>query len=260
MTRPRAQPAPAPREAPSSRLVPSSEPNQPPDAPPERPPTPRPSLRMTPSQAPAAPARLPSRVKDTAAIAALEAAATREGESAPPCCTDAPVNLDVGRHVWLEPGETLLNQYYARKREPKFRVLIFLVLFIPWLIPGLLYVLWYFLAARAHGVIGLTNRRLLYVEFSSGVLGEDWSSTSFDLRTIAGVRCYAQHGITKFLGIFVTQEKKAFLFQVQSRYPTQFAIGGLTAVTSSLFEPADSAVEMSQEIGGRILEIQAGLS
>jgi DNA-directed RNA polymerase subunit RPC12/RpoP len=180
--------------------------------------------------------------------------------NAPPDCQGDPAALPVSAYVRLQAGEQVVAQYYARKLTPKFRVLLFILGLILGVLPGLLYLLWYYLAARYHGVIALTERRLVYVEFGKGFSRRSCRTTSFDLRSIASIQCFTQHGIRRFLGLFVTREKKAFMLAVRSRFPVHLTVGGITAIASGLFAPANDSLRMTQEIGSRILELQRQLA
>jgi hypothetical protein len=171
-----------------------------------------------------------------------------------------PEDLDIPKYVWLPDGEHCLHQYHVRKRVPQFRVVIFVVALMAFVLPALIYLLWLWLAPRAHGIIAITNRRFLYIEYGTGLFSKSFHVTSMDVSDIAAVDCFTQHGIEKFLGIFISREKKAFLLRIQSRYPAQFTIGGITAVTSSMFEPASGAVSAVQQIGAQLADLRTTLT
>lgn len=179
---------------------------------------------------------------------------------APPCDYKAE-GLDMAGFFDLMAGERVVATYYARKRVPKFRVLVFLVLLLMYIIPGILYVLWYFGAKREHGLIAITNRRLLWLEYGKGWGERCQRQISLNLHMIAAVELYTQHGISRLLGLLIS-EKKAFLLKVLGRYPITWTVGGLAKISAltggstSTYEPADNSLELVQNIGSMILELQ----
>jgi hypothetical protein len=167
--------------------------------------------------------------------------------------------VNVAAHVPLMAGEQIVAQYYARKLTPRFRVLLFIVLLLCVVLPGLIYLIWFFLAPRYHGFVALTTRRVVYLEFGKRFMGGGWTASSFDLGSIASVECYTQHGVKYLLGLVLWKESKALLLELQSRYPVRLVIGGITALASNLFAPAADSVTMAQEIGARVLDLQQRL-
>ena len=178
-----------------------------------------------------------------------------------PLCDYAATGLNMAQHFDLMQGERIIATYYARKRVPKFRVLVFLFLLLMYVLPGIFYVIWYFGAKREHGLIAVTNRRLLWLEYGKGWGERRQQQISLNLHIIAAIELYTQHGISRFFGLLIS-EKKAFLLKVMGRYPITMTIGGLSKVSAltggsaSTYEPADNSLELVQYMGSLILEIQ----
>jgi hypothetical protein len=168
----------------------------------------------------------------------------------------------MAKHFDMMQGEKVAATYYARKRIPKFRVLIFVVLLLLYIIPGLIYLLWFWGASREHGFVAITNRRLLWLEFGKGWGSRRQHQVSLDLHMIAAVQLYTQHGIKKLFGAILLSETKAFMLKIMGRYPIAMTIGGLAKVNAfsgggnSGYEPADNSLQMVQDLGSLILEFQ----
>jgi len=180
--------------------------------------------------------------------------------SQPPPMAVVPSAFDLKEHVWLQPDETVVAKYYALRLAPRFRILSFLfalLLSIPTLgVALLVYILWLF--ERLNGVIVLTNRRFIYVGIRKVFLYGSWENASINIDTISSVNCYYQHGIKKFLGLFISKEKLGMMLEVRSGAGT-FKIGNVTHVGrlgGPPLAPADDGLQMTQQLGSLVIEIQ----
>jgi len=176
--------------------------------------------------------------------------------NAPPDCTGDPKNPELARRIVLAEGESIAASYYVRRLRVEFSVALFLLLFLAGVLPGLLYVLWHVLRKRAHGILAVTDRRMVYLEFGKGAFGRHWQCSSFGLHTITGVSIYSQDGVLKLLGLFTLKKRKSFHVHVQSRYPVAFQVGATTASGPNPYEPATQAVDAAQAVGSRVNELQ----
>ncbi len=164
------------------------------------------------------------------------------------------------RTLDLLPEEEVIEVYDVRRPRWEFRwIFVWMPAFWP-ILP--LYLIWYFVARpQGGGRLYLTNRRLIYLESLRRLLRSDRVQASFDVREIAGVRLYTQHGIWKLLGFIKLRERKQFFMMPISTRGVILPVGargddGILGRGDTTWEPGDDAVRAAQEVGSKVTELR----
>lgn len=188
---------------------------------------------------------------------------------------------ELEHHTNTLPGEQVAARYNVRKLEPKFpiavTILMALILLLalvtpthaptrlPMLAIGLAgivgCVVAYAISYRARGVVFMTNRRVVYVEYGKGAFRERNHVASVDLAYVNGISALTQDGKRTFLGIRIGREKKNFYLQVDTRAWKSITIGATSQRPGmKIFEPDAGALQAVQEMGAKVRQLHAELT
>lgn len=132
------------------------------------------------------------------------------------------------------------------------------VVLIAWEVVGVALVAagFFVLRKRGHTFLYVTNRRLIVLELSQGLLARDQAILNFNIRDISGFQLLAQRGLRKLLGLLLLREKRTFYLSIATRTSCNVAIGAVST-RGSRFEPGIDSVALCGALDAQVLALRS---